>query len=158
MGKYITRDINKAIYYYSLAANHGYPDAQYNLGLIYYLGKYSIKRDIKKGQSYIMLASINGNRDANFAHGYLHHEGKSVKKDIEKAIHFYKEASTFNNQYAKNNLGIIYKNGFGDNVKKHTGNAIVYFEEAIRKGNDYLSMYNLAHIYIYDETMKHVVN
>ena len=35
---------------------------------------------------------------------------------------------------------------------------IVYFEEAIRQKEDYLSMYNLAHILIYDETIKRDIN
>ncbi|KAK8839289.1 hypothetical protein M9Y10_032221 [Tritrichomonas musculus] len=98
-----------------------------------------------------MLASINNHRQANFAHGFLLHEGKYVKKDISKAIHYYKEASSFNNQYSKNNLGIIYKHGYNE-IKGNIWNAIVFFEEAIRQKNDYLSMYNLAHIYMYDST------
>ncbi|KAK8847116.1 hypothetical protein M9Y10_019696 [Tritrichomonas musculus] len=104
-----------------------------------------------------MLASMNNDRQANFAHGFLLHEGKCVKKDIEGAIHYYKEASSFNNQYSKNNLGIIYKHGYNE-IKGNIGNAIVYFEEAIRQKNDYLSMYNLAHIYMYDSTIKQDLN
>ena len=72
---------------------------------------------------------------------------------MNEAIHYYKEASSFNNQYAKNNLGIIYRYGY-DNVEGKIGNAIVYFEEAIRQKEDYLSMYNLAHIHIYDEKIR----
>ncbi|KAK8834437.1 hypothetical protein M9Y10_018146 [Tritrichomonas musculus] len=105
-----------------------------------------------------MLASKNGNRNANFIHGFLLHEGKNVKRDIEEATHYYKEASSFNIHYSKNNLGIIYKHGFGDKIKKRVGDAIVYFEEAIRQKNDYLSMYNLAHLYIYDETVNGDIN
>ena len=100
-----------------------------------------------------MLASINGCREANFAHGFLLHKGKEVKRDMSEAIHYYKEASSFNDQYAKNNLGIIYRYGY-DNVEGKTGNAIEYFKEAIRQKEDYLSMYNLAHIHIYDEKIQ----
>ncbi|KAK8887833.1 hypothetical protein M9Y10_038890 [Tritrichomonas musculus] len=105
-----------------------------------------------------MLASINGERTANFIHGFLLHEGKNVKRDIDEAIHYYKEASSFNIHYAKNNLGIIFKHGFPDKIKKCIGNAIVYFEEAIRQKKDFLSMYNLAHLYMYDETIKEGIN
>ncbi|KAK8891536.1 hypothetical protein M9Y10_028749 [Tritrichomonas musculus] len=86
-----------------------------------------------------MLASMNNLRAAHFYHGFLHHEGIYAKKDIQKAIHYYKEASSFNNQYSKNNPGIIYKHG-DNGIEGKTGNAIVYFEEAIRQKNDYLSM------------------
>ncbi|KAK8836037.1 hypothetical protein M9Y10_040238 [Tritrichomonas musculus] len=151
-GQYIKRDINKAIHYFQLAANLNDPEAQYSLGYIYYSGE-CIKQNIKKGTYYIMLASINKHRQANFGHGFLLHEGKYVKKDILEAIHYYKEASSFNNQYSKNNLGIIYKHGY-DKIEKKLGMAIEYFEEAIRQKNDYLSMYNLAHIYMYDASVE----
>ena len=100
-----------------------------------------------------MLASKNNFRPANFAHGFLLHEGKCIERNIEEAVHYYKEASSFNIQYAKNNLGVIYRHGY-DNIDKRLGSAIEYFEEAIRQKNDYLSMYNLAHIYIYNESIK----
>ena len=148
-GKYVTRDINKAIHYYSLAANQSHADAQFYLGLIYYTCS-GIQHNVKKGRYYIMLASKNGNRPANFTYGFLLHEGKSVERDIEEAVHYYKEASSFNIEFAKNNLGVIYRHGYGK-TEGRTGNAIVYFEEAIRQKNDILSMYNLAHIYIYDD-------
>ena len=56
----------------------------------------------------------------------------------------YKEVSCFNNQHAKNNLGVIYKNGYNQ-IKKDVGLATEYFKEAIKK-NDALSMYNLSNI------------
>ena len=77
-----------------------------------------------------------------------------MKRDIKKAIHYYKEASTFNNQYAKNNLGILYKNGYKDIVEKSLGLSIVYFEEAIPQKDDKVSMYNLAHLYFYEDSIK----
>ena len=104
-----------------------------------------------------MLASKNNDRGANFAHLFLLHEGKNIERNIEEAIHYYKEVSSFNNQYTKNNLGIIYKHGY-DEIKGQSGRAIIYFEEAIRQKNDYLSMYNLAHIYIYDKLIKGDIN
>ena len=151
-GKYITRDISKAIHYFSLAANKNYSIAQYMLGIIYYSNIFLVK-DISKSIYYITLASKNGYKKACFSYGFLLHEGKVVKNDINEAIKYYKEASSFKNQYAKNNLGIIYKHGCDKQVKYRIGNAIEYFKEAIREKNDFLSMYNLALIYIYDETV-----
>ncbi|KAK8871784.1 hypothetical protein M9Y10_007525 [Tritrichomonas musculus] len=156
-GRYVKRDIQKAIHYFSLAANKNHPAAQLNLGVIYYNHGNSIQ-EIKKGRYYIMLASVNGNRKANFIHGFLLHEGKNIKQDILEAIHYYKEASSFNIHYAKNNLGIIYRHGFGEIIEKRLGSAIEYFEEAINQKNDYLSMYNLAHLYIYEESVKSDIN
>ena len=61
----------------------------------------------------------------------------------------YKEASSFNDQYAKNNLGVIYKNGFNNELKPNINFAIELFNEAIHQSNDLLSMYNLASIFIF---------
>ncbi|KAK8881040.1 hypothetical protein M9Y10_003767 [Tritrichomonas musculus] len=77
---------------------------------------------------------------------------------IIKAIKYYKEGSSFNDQYAKNNLAIIRKNGYGDEIQSNTANAIVYLEEAIRQKNDILSMYNLANIYMYDESYENKID
>lgn len=44
-----------------------------------------------------------------------------------KAIHYYKEASSFNDNFAKNNLGIIYLKGFGDEIAPNIGLSIEYF-------------------------------
>ncbi|KAK8850219.1 hypothetical protein M9Y10_018343 [Tritrichomonas musculus] len=155
-GQYVTPDIDKTVHYFTLASNKNISIAQYCLGCIYYSSRY-YRQDIKKGRYYIMLSSRNGFRQANFAHGFLLQEGKSVERNMIEAVHYYKEASSFNNQYAKNNLGIIYKHGF-DQIEGNASNAIVYFEEAIRQKNDILSMYNLAHIYIFDETIKGDIN
>ncbi|KAK8850178.1 hypothetical protein M9Y10_018301 [Tritrichomonas musculus] len=143
--------------------NKTYKSDIYSLGYIIHFilyGKPPIindRMDIKKGRYYIMLASLYNDRRANFAHGFLLHEGKCVEKDFAGAIHYYKKGSSFNNQFSKNNLGIIYKHGNNEN-KRNIGNAIEYFEEAIRQKNDYLSMYNLAHIYMYDSTIKQDLN
>ena len=106
----------------------------------------------------MIRSSYNNCRPAHFAHGFLLHSRNITVNDIKDAIHYYKEASSFNDQYAKNNLGVIYKNGFGDEIEARAGNAIPFFEEAIRQKNDYLSMYNLAHIYIYNESIEHDIN
>ncbi|KAK8843769.1 hypothetical protein M9Y10_024839 [Tritrichomonas musculus] len=71
-----------------------------------------------------------------------------------EAIKYYKEASSFNNKYSKNNLGIIYKNGFGDEIKPNLGLANEYFKEAIKQKNDKIAMYNLAHMYLYNDHIK----
>ena len=54
-------------------------------------------------------------------------------KPIYHHITFYNEGSSLNDQYSKNNLGIIYTNGFGNVIKKNLSMAKVLFEEAIIK-------------------------
>ncbi|KAK8843622.1 hypothetical protein M9Y10_024682 [Tritrichomonas musculus] len=104
------------------------------------------------------MASIYRCKEAHYFVGFLYHEGKYVKQDINKAIHYYKEASNFYDNYAKNNLGVIYKNGFYDGISPKLGLAIEYFEEAIRQKDDKLSMFNLSSIFMYDERINNDLN
>lgn len=99
---------------------------------------------------YIQYSVENNCHDAQLLLGDLLFEGKYIKQDIEKAVHLYKEVSCFNNSHAKNNLGVIYKNGIG-NIEKRVFLAKEYFQEAIKKKNDHLSMLNLANIYLDEE-------
>ncbi|KAK8892389.1 hypothetical protein M9Y10_029615 [Tritrichomonas musculus] len=144
----INQNLRKYIKKYSNYINTNHLISQLLLGEEYYPESY-FSENI--GRYYLMLASKNRCKEAHFYVGFLHHEGKYVDQDIEKAVHYYKEGSSFNNQYAKNNLGIIYKNGFHGKIQPKIGLAIEYFEEAIRQKNDALSMYNLSNIYIYDD-------
>ena len=58
-----------------------------------------------------------------------------------------------NNQFAKNNLGVIYWiNSFGD--FKFLSLSVEYFKEAIMQENDLLSMFNLASLYLYNDSFK----
>ena len=105
-----------------------------------------------------MLSAKNKNANtktkanADFVLGFLYLEGKYFNRDIKNAISYFNKSSSFSNIYAKNNLGIIYKHGFGNEVQKSTEISFIYFNEAI-KLNDRISMYNLAHLYIYENLM-----
>ena len=122
--------------------------AQFSLGLIYYKGQH-VERNITKAIYFLSLAADQYHSDAQFILGSIYYEGIHVAYEIEKAIHYFKEASNFNNQFAKNNLGVIYKTGKG--VKASISRAIEYFEEAIRQEQNKVAMFNLAHIYFYEE-------
>lgn len=59
------------------------------------------------------------------------------------------KASNINHSKSKNNLAIIYKNGI--DIKKDICCAAVLLKESVQM-NNYVSMYNLAHLYFYEET------
>ena len=151
-GEFVAQDIKLGIYYFRKAAdiNH-HEEAQCLLGFYYYFMTESTAENKKNAITYFIRSAQKRYNYSSFLLGYLHHFGENVHEKIKDAIHYYKEASSFNFQYAKNNLGIIYKNGFGDEIPKNIGLAKEYFNEAVNKSNDYLSMFNLAKIYIFDE-------
>ena len=77
-------------------------------------------------------------------------------RDMEIAIKYYRKASSFKDPYAKNNLGIIYKNG--DGGKQNIGYSIIYLNEAIELNNNEVSRFNLAHIYFYGKGVEQDLN
>ena len=79
------------------------------------------------------MQTLNDCKNGCCVVGYFYHEGIYLPRNIERSIHFYKEVSSLNIQYAKNNLGIIFKRGFEDEIKPRLGSSIDYFEEAIRQ-------------------------
>ena len=143
-GEYIQKDINKAIHYFTLAANNNYKEAQFILGVFYYDGEI-IKKNANMSIRYFMLSAGNGFIDSHFALGVIYSQGIYVQRNIDEAIHYYNNGSNRNDGYSKNNLGIIYK------YYQYKRDPVEYFEEASRQKDDYLSMYNLAHIYFYGE-------
>ena len=91
--------------------------------MFYLYGKY-VQRDINRSIYNLESSALNLYK-ANFYIGCIYFKRIYVNKDIEKAIKYYKEGSSFNDNYCKNNFGIIYKN-----CKKNNG-TIEYFKEAI---------------------------
>lgn len=110
-------DQRKAIRYIELAANNNHPNAQFSLGLHYYKTSNN-NQIIIKGADLILRASENGFKPAIFSAAFLNHEGKCITQNINKAVNLYKESSTYENIFAKNNLGVLYKNGFFDVLEK----------------------------------------
>ena len=112
-----------------------------------------MQKRVDYGIDLLIKSADNGLIESNFLVGYLYHKGEFMylQQNIKKSIHYYKEASSFNNQYAKNNLGILYKNGFKDEVPKQPDLSKEYFKEAIRQKKDKVAMYNLSLVYIYED-------
>lgn len=148
-GENVSKNMSKAILYFTLAANNNHKIAQYKLGLLYFYG-IGINKNIIKGISLFDQSSKNGFFESDFKLGFLYQQGKYIKQDIEKSIKYYKNASSFNHSYAKNNLGVIYKMGFDNKVTPRIYSAIEYFNEAIEKTGNILSIYNLIHTYLFE--------
>ena len=179
-GKYVKQNINKAISYFTLAAKLNDPTAQLYLGIIYYEGKhvqhnidktiyyltlsseqdkvdsqlflgivYYRQENIVKSIKYLKMAAEKFDDGSNFKLGCIYFENKYVPRDIKYVIHYYSNLSSFYNQFAKNNLGIIYKRGIG--VVQNIKYAKVLFKEAIKFKNDETLMYNLVHLYFFQQ-------
>lgn len=129
-------------------------NAQYILGLIY-LDGIRVEKNVFQGIKYLKMCADKFKSKVYFILGFLYHEGKEVPRNMNKAVEYYKESSSYNDLFAKNNLGVIYKNGYGNEIKQSIQNAIIYLKEAI---NDPDSMFNLASIYFYYKPIENSID
>lgn len=91
-GHGVKQDYGMAVIYYSMAAMLGDRDANYNLGLLFYLGQGVEQPDYNKAVSYYTTAALLGDYLAMAALSYCYRNGKGVEKDEEEASKWTKEA------------------------------------------------------------------
>lgn len=101
-GTYAAQNIKKQLLFI-LAANKSYLDVLFNLDMLF-LDCKCVGQNKNNGIFFL--------NHGNFVVAFLNHEERYVKRNIKNAINLYRNSSSFINQYAKNNPGIYYKNGF----------------------------------------------
>ena len=89
-GQGVTKDLVKAVEYYTLAANQGNAITQYKIGI-----RISIKLMI-----FILISCLLLNI------GFCYKNGKGVTQDLVKAVEYYTLAANQGNDVAQYNLGI----------------------------------------------------
>ncbi|MGB3874841.1 MAG: caspase family protein [Shinella zoogloeoides] len=86
----------EALKYYTSSAEHGYPRAQWRLGLMYYYGKnyyeFAVDKDVSLALKWYWKAAESGYAPAmsSLARAYL--DGTGVPKDIDRARRWYTQA------------------------------------------------------------------
>ncbi|PLY08022.1 MAG: hypothetical protein C0625_03490 [Arcobacter sp.] len=109
-GDIIKKDYKKAIYHYNLIKDDN-SYAMNNLGSLYENG-FGVKKDLNKAFNFFTKSSEKRNDYGFYNLGRFYEQGISpVKKDIEKAIFYYKKAE--NNSGAKKRLAILLNNKKG---------------------------------------------
>ena len=89
-------DVQKAITFFSIAANSGLTEAQIKFGS--YLIKSNNPEDHKKARKIFKSLSDKNSAIASFKLGWMYENALGGKKDLYKAEHFYKIAAS-RNQY-----------------------------------------------------------
>lgn len=117
-GDFYKKDINRSIYYTSLAANQNHPAALFNLGITY------LDYNINKALHYLVLSANLQYVEAQFHLGLIYFLGQYVPINIEKAIYYFELAAKQDYPDALNNLGNIYLS------QKNKEKAIYYYSLA----------------------------
>jgi TPR repeat protein len=112
IGTPAAKDLNKAIDWYLKSANQGNVEAQYNLGCIYFNGKY-VPEDDAKALKWFRKAAEQGHASAEYNLGSMYANGKGVEKDSVEAAKWCRKAAEQGNVYAQKVLAGMYYNGRG---------------------------------------------
>ncbi|GBG29000.1 Protein sel-1-like 1 [Hondaea fermentalgiana] len=145
-------DLN--IQYFIGQAEVGDTDAMVAVGNWYYWGSRGLGRDHERAFRYFERAADAGHAGAMTACGNMLLKGEGVQeKNLTAAIERYTRAAADDDQLAAlNGLGYIYFFGHGD-IAKNASKALEFFERNLRDGD---SLYNAAHIYLHEPTLRDV--
>ena len=115
------------------ASQKNHPSSYYMMAKMLIDGKIGNKsiKDLKNAYEYLNISINLGNIASLNLLGNMYKEGLYVKKDINKAITLYEEASLHNYAYAYNNLGKIYED------KHEYEKAFKYYEKSSLLGESY---------------------
>ena len=98
-------------------ADQGNVKAQYNLGLMYDMGK-GVLQDYKEAVRWYQLAAEQGYSSAQHNLGLLYFNGQGVPQDFQTAIKWFTLAAEQGSLQAQHNMAYLYYNGQGVKIDK----------------------------------------
>ena len=93
------------------AAAQGYPQAQYQVGWMLYLG-FGLPRDLEQATVWFRRAAEQGNTDGMNALGTALREGKGLAQDHAEALNWYRAAAGQGHAEAQLNVGFMHEMGY----------------------------------------------
>ena len=97
----VAMDKERAVEWYTKAAEKGCSEARFNLGVCYAQGK-GVTMDKEKAVGWYTMAAEKGCSDAKFNLGVCYEHGRGVAMDKEKAVEWYKKAAEQGHSVARN--------------------------------------------------------
>ena len=144
-GDGVEENLEKAVYWYSKAAEQGNAEAQCCLGNCYYLGE-GVEEDQRKAVYWYRKASEQGNAEAQCNLGNCYYLGEGVKKDDEKAVYWFSMSAEQGNAEAQWQLGKCYS--LGEGIKQDEKKAVYWYLKSAEQNND-TAYYLLGICYFY---------
>lgn len=106
----IKQDLNRAVLWFTEAANNGVANAKYNLGVLYHQGL-GVPESIDKAMELYEEAASLGHPEAQYNLGIASIEGIGIPYNPKKAAAYFEAAADKGITEAAYNLGLIYENG-----------------------------------------------
>lgn len=136
----LRQDYAEALKWYRRAGDQGFAPAQFNLGLVYELGR-GVPVDERQAFKHYLLAAEQGFGAALFNVGNMYATGRGVAQDHYEANLWYRQAAEKGLVEAQYNLGLAYEAGRG--VKQDETQAARWYRQAAERGFP-LALYNLG--------------
>ncbi|MCS3434244.1 tetratricopeptide repeat protein [Klebsiella sp. BIGb0407] len=130
----LSGDYDKAAIWIGKSARQGYPEAQADMGSLYYYGQ-GVKKNIKKAEEWFIKASNNGNPRAqnDLAMIYKISGSKSNSFDCDKILSLLNKSAEKDYDLAYLNMGDLYSEG--NCLNRNMSKAVDWWEKAATKGN-----------------------
>lgn len=120
------KDMDKAISWYTKAAENGQRGALLNMGAIYYNGQ-GVAFDFDRALYYFTWAADKGDTQAMVNLGNIYNEGRYIKRDPEMAIANWMDAAQRGEISCYALIGKMYYQG--DGVRRNLKTALTYFQQ-----------------------------
>ena len=127
------KDVQRAVQLYRSAAEHGYPEAQNLLGILYATGGDGLTEDDKQAITWYQKAADQGFAKAEKNLGDIYFFGHGVDKDYKQAMTWYGKAADQQFADAQFRLGFMYEKGLG--IQQSTQDAIAQYKKAANNGS-----------------------
>lgn len=111
-GTGVARNSRKAIHHYTLAAVHGFTDAQWELGWALLEGD-GMRRDVHDAVSWFAIGAASGDPDCMMQMGNIYFEGLGRRRDRRQAVWFFRRAAFRGQACAMFRLACCYADGHG---------------------------------------------
>ncbi|MCL5123647.1 MAG: AAA family ATPase [Deltaproteobacteria bacterium] len=108
----VTQNDAQAVKWYRFAADQGYSEAQFNLGLMYENGQ-GLQQDYVEALKWYRRAADQGLADAQSRLGLMYAHGQGVSQDYGEAKRWFDKAAEQGLPEGQRNLGIVYFYGWG---------------------------------------------
>lgn len=131
-GNGATLNYDRAIYWFTQAADAGIANAHYNLGVMAHQGL-GQEADMKTALSWYQNAAELGHPEALYNLGIAYTEGIGTSQDIERGASYFKRAAEVGVTQAAYNLGILYESSFLGGIDKPE--AAKYYKMAAEGGH-----------------------
>ncbi|MDB5429329.1 MAG: hypothetical protein JWP35_445 [Caulobacter sp.] len=136
-------DYGKAIALWRPLADSGDEYAQFDLGVLYALGR-GVAKDETEAARFYRLAADRGHLEAQYNLGVAYEKGRGLPADDVQAAAWYRKAADRGHAGAQYNLALLYDQGRG--VDQSYAESAAWYRKAADQGHA-KAQYNLATLY-----------